>query len=97
MSRPMPRARAGSVDPGRASANPAPHTRAVDSRHRSASAPWVFVLETRAGQRTAWRWARSGLAGESARARFFTFNECVADARRHGFDFQQPYHVTAVS
>ncbi|HWI14465.1 MAG TPA: hypothetical protein VNT02_09440 [Burkholderiales bacterium] len=57
----------------------------------------MFVLVTRSGQRTAWSWAHSGLAGESARARFFTFNECVADARRHGFDFQQPYHVTAAS
>jgi hypothetical protein len=60
-------------------------------------AVWVFLLDAGKNGRSWWYWARSGPQAEGSRRRFRSFDECVTDAREHGFDFDQPYHVTATS
>lgn len=63
--------------------------------HARERAVWVFLMQTGTAGRTTWYWARGGSHARRARRCFGSFELCVADAREHGFDFDQPYHVTA--
>jgi hypothetical protein len=80
-------------DPTGAQREPAP------ARRRSASAyrAWVFTFDSAHGALSRWFWLRSGDRNAEPRRAFASFDACLADARRHGFDFAQPYHVIAAS
>jgi hypothetical protein len=56
---------------------------------------WIFILDGRQRDRTRWYWSHGGGLGARSDSGFASFDECVTDARGQGFDFAQPYHVTA--
>lgn len=97
----MPRSacapRAGLLDAGRTPATTLQHRAAECRRRFGRVAVWVFVLHPGEDRRACWYWSCGAFDMEQLGRGFLTFDECVADARLHGFDFQQPYHVTARS
>ena len=89
--------RPASTAPGQASATTACEDGSARRRHIATPAAWIFVLSAGCRDGLCWRWMHGRWMACRSRAGFRTFDECVADARDHGFDFDQPYHVTASS
>jgi hypothetical protein len=54
---------------------------------------WVFTLTVTAARHTSWTWERHGETIESGAFRHESFEHCLLDAKGHGFDFAQPYHL----
>lgn len=97
----MPHTR-GTACPAGTDPGPVPATAARDHgtarrRHIVAPAAWVFLLDAGCLDGLCWRWTHGRWMACRSSGGFRTFDECVADAREHGFDFDQPYHVTAAS
>lgn len=87
--------RPAAMEPGHAPAATGREHAQARRRHIAAPAAWVFLLDAGCLDGLCWCWMHGRWMACRSSGRFRTFDECVADAREHGFDFDQPYHVTA--
>ena len=55
---------------------------------------WIFALGTSRDGAPVWYWTRNGYTLLESVGPCATFEQCVEQARKHGFDFSQPYHLT---
>ncbi len=58
-------------------------------------AVWAFVLDEDRNDEPCWHWVKNTPDVIECAHTFRTFEACVAHARQHGFDFQQPHHLTS--
>lgn len=59
-------------------------------------AVWIFMLGVTADDKTCWYWTKNHPAVVESTDPCATFEDCISDAMKHGFDFSQPYHITAL-
>jgi hypothetical protein len=83
--------------PGSSQAAPAAPPESDGATPHDRAGIWIFILDERQQSCTRWYWSHGSGLGATSDAGFASFDRCVADAREQGFDFEQPYHVTAAS
>lgn len=57
---------------------------------------WVFALGSTAEGTPSWYWTCHGDSYIESVGPCPTFEKCVEQAKQHGFNFTQPYHLTTI-
>ncbi len=57
---------------------------------------WIFAMGTNRDGEPVWWWTRNGYTVVESQGPCPTFEDCVKQARKYGFDFTQPYHLTTI-
>jgi hypothetical protein len=83
--------------PGSTQAAPAATPGSDRAKPHNRAGIWIFILDGRQQACTRWYWRHGNGLRATSNGGFASFDRCVADARKQGFDFEQPYHVTAAS
>ncbi len=58
-------------------------------------AVWLFVLNDDLNDQPCWHWVKNTPNIIESAHTFRSFEDCVSNARTHGFDFRQPHHFTS--